>query len=720
VTGSITNSGTITGTAYTGIYFQGSAITAGISNSGTISGGIAGIKLRDDSLTHVQSIVTGGINNSGLISATAASSPYYVRAIFLHNSTVNGGINNTGGTISATGTGGNSIHLQNGSTVNGGINNSGMIAGNVYGIGLYGINLNPSPSWDYSAAGSTVDEVNNSGTISGGTKAIFVDTVSSLNRIIISGNNTAKFIGEVDAINTPVTVASGATYTMDNGQLFTLNGTSSGFNVAGTLGVVAGGTGTVTGNYTQDSTGVFRTNVIDATTYGKLVVSGSATLASSARIQVGLDSGTTLANGDSLQDVISAGTLTQSAFSVGDNSMAINFNAVNDGANHIDLTAVATGMTTVTAAVQSAGMSSQIGAAGVLDSLMANPAGQSKEITDFLYSVTSSGTPQDVANVVGQVMPLLNGGVTQSTFAAMHAVNDAIQARHESGSGVSSGDAVAGGDRYFWAKPFGSLAGQDNRSGAAGYDASTYGLVIGADTVVSNTDRVGSAFAYSSTNVDGNTTAAMHNAEIDSYQITLYGSHDLSVDTNINYQVDIGQHSNRSSRNMENLGLVATADFKSTSAHVGIDVAKTMALGTQTTFTPSVSADYSGINVHGYTETGALGWNQTVDKVTADELVIGVDGKLTRDLSDTSSLSGNLGFGYDLLGEQNSITASFAGEPGAIFTTLGIDPSPWLTRGGMGFVTKMTSGMEVSARYDVEYREDFLNQSASVKLRWAF
>jgi hypothetical protein len=35
-------------------------------------------------------------------------------------------------------------------------------------------------------------------------------------------------------------------------------------------------------------------------------------------------------------------------------------------------------------------------------------------------------------------------------------------------------------------------------------------------------------------------------------------------------------------------------------------------------------------------------------------------------------------------------------------------------------VKTMQSGMELAARYDAEYRRDFLNQSVSVKLRWAF
>lgn len=43
-----------------------------------------------------------------------------------------------------------------------------------------------------------------------------------------------------------------------------------------------------------------------------------------------------------------------------------------------------------------------------------------------------------------------------------------------------------------------------------------------------------------------------------------------------------------------------------------------------------------------------------------------------------------------------------------------------MVRGGLGVVSNTAGGMEVSARYDAEYRKDFLNQTASVKLRWAF
>ncbi|MFZ4480177.1 MAG: IPTL-CTERM sorting domain-containing protein, partial [Rhodoferax sp.] len=177
-------------------------------------------------------------------------------------------------------------------------------------------------------------------------------------RLVIEGANTAKFIGNVKTGFTPVTVATGATYTMNDGNRFILDRTSTGFTVSGTgtLGVAAGGTGTITGIYTQDATATFRTHVTDATTFGKLLVadgfilSGSATLPASAKFDVvtgnaatcgGITAGTTLAG------VISAATsLTAPSFAtVTDDCTNINFTAVKNG-NAVDLVASAPAPTT--------------------------------------------------------------------------------------------------------------------------------------------------------------------------------------------------------------------------------------------------------------------------------------------------------------------------------------------------------------------------------------
>jgi hypothetical protein len=122
-----------------------------------------------------------------------------------------------------------------------------------------------------------------------------------------------------------------------------------------------------------------------------------------------------------------------------------------------------------------------------------------------------------------------------------------------------------------------------------------------------------------------------------------------------------------------------------------------------------------------YTETGAGGLNLMVASSNVAELILSADGKFTHTLSDSTQLTGNLGVGYDTIAKQASITSAFAGAPTGSFTTLGMNPSPWIGRGGAGVVRKLANGTEISARYDAETRSSgFTNQTVSVKARWGF
>ena len=109
------------------------------------------------------------------------------------------------------------------------------------------------------------------------------------------------------------------------------------FNNAGTLAVAAAATATITGDYTQTSTGTFRTGVTDDTTYGKLVVTGTATLPTGARIDVNVADPNFAFTATSMADVISAGTLaSDGTFAVTDNSALFDFTASMNG-NAVDL-----------------------------------------------------------------------------------------------------------------------------------------------------------------------------------------------------------------------------------------------------------------------------------------------------------------------------------------------------------------------------------------------
>ena len=330
---SITNDGTINATSGNGLaLFSGASVAHGLTNSGTISGGPNGISIS-------LSTVSGGIVNGGLIEAAAG------HAIALIQATISGAIVNSG-TIKSLGTehAGLNIGFANILTS---VTNSGTIQGANMGVQI--------------STNSVLASLTNSGTISGATAIDRSGGGVSAPALVIDGNNAAKFIGAVDFPDSPVTLASGAVYTMQGGEIFTLNGTSSGFAVASnaTLGVAAGGTGTITGVYTQDASATFRTHA-NSTTFGKLLISGSTTLPASAKFEVmtvdaatcdGITASITLAG------VISATSLTAPSFAtVTDHCDGINFTAVKNG-NAVDLVASAAPPTTwpMTGATNNAG-----------------------------------------------------------------------------------------------------------------------------------------------------------------------------------------------------------------------------------------------------------------------------------------------------------------------------------------------------------------------------
>jgi hypothetical protein len=125
-----------------------------------------------------------------------------------------------------------------------------------------------------------------------------------------------------------------------------------------------------------------------------------------------------------------------------------------------------------------------------------------------------------------------------------------------------------------------------------------------------------------------------------------------------------------------------------------------------------------------YTETNADPLGLTVGGETFDELIFAVDGKMSYDMSDAVSVAGNLGLGFDAINDQAEITSSFTGlsslGQNATFVTTGVDPSPFLLRGGLGLMVQPGGGVELVTRYDLEAREDFANHTLSMKFRMPF
>ncbi len=662
VSGGITNYGTIDGVD-SGIYIEDATLNDGIINHGIIQSEDSAIYLYDEA------VLNGGITNYGTIKST--NDDY---AIWLYDEAVlNGGITNYGSIIGYD----EGIEIYDNSDFNGDIKNYGTIYGRDYSIWIE----------------DNVDFVGAIYNYEGGTIAGTVDIDST---------------GSIDLTN------SGLLALKKNISLNSVSGSGQPDSSA------------LVGNYIQTSTGRLHLAIDDAATgagtgYSNLDVTGNVTFPSEAKIELDVkNDGANISEGERFENVVSAsGTLFSSTFEVSDNLLSLNFSALNDGLGNIDLVASSTGITTIYQAVINTGNLPSVGSAAVLDNLLVG-TGASADMQGVLDQFTNMSSIQEVADAVSQTLPLLTGSATPALGNALSGTNRVVQARLDGNRGLSSGD-MALTDKHLWGKVYGSWYDQDDRKGVSGFDGDSQGLILGMDGDVNERTKLGLAVGYTRTSLDSNSRVAPNSADIDSYQLVGYGSYALEDASEISFQADLGWSNTEGSRTITFVSptRVALSDYDSDSFHVGVGWGKTIENAQVGQLAPSVKLDYTYIESDSYTETGAGALNLSVDSNDVEALIVSADLKASHELDETTSLEGVVGVGYDLINEQAVISSSYVGG-GSSFVVRGLDPDPLIGRLGFGLNKQLDSGAELNVRYDLEGREDYTNQTASVRLRWAF
>ena len=712
VGGGITNNvgGTIAGQG-SGLYIVNSSTIGGtgITNAGSItavSSGQAGIRL-------IGSTINGGITNSGTISGGALANGIEVRDFTGHGtSTVNGGIvNNTGGLID--GVYGIYVHqatAQGNSVINDGITNS---AGATIRGSTAAVSLNPKTT--------TAMVIANSGLIDGA--VILSDNTLNLEGALsrVTGLVTGSAGSTVNVIGTFTTeenftgitnfgVAASGILNLHNGG----NMTTTTMTNAGALVVAAGDSAMITGDYTQSAAGSLRFGVSSDVNYGQITISGTAILASNAKIDVNVTDPNfnfTTAFTNGMADVISAGTLTSDGtFVVTDNSLLFNFGAVKDG-NTVDLTL---GSAIPAAAVSTAnqGKTAGAGAAVVIDDIiLTNPTGA------LAANFIGLTTEQEVANAVESILPGISGGIAQVTNTSTNAVTDAIAERQDVARGISTGDIMMA-DRHFWLKPFGNWIEQGERQGVTGYDINSYGLALGFDRDVSSSWNMGFALAFINSDVVSNLEQGAHNITLDSYQAKIYSSKMLDDVTALNLQAGVGVSNYDSNRRLFN-NSVANADYDSWNVQLSAELERSYQASKDTVVTPYIHANYGYVDVESYSEAGAGALNLNVSDDSSDSLILGTGMKVNRSVSSNLLLTANVGVAYDVLTARSNLTSSFSGG-GASYTTEGIEPDEFVYNAGFGAKYSLKNGTEFTVAYNVDGRQDYTDQSVSVNFRLPF
>ncbi|MCB9944156.1 MAG: autotransporter domain-containing protein [Geminicoccaceae bacterium] len=691
---------------------------------------------------HSNGQITNGLVNSGTIDGMTN------RGIFVGGTgQILGDVVNSGTIRGTTG-----IGIDNGTLAR--IENqiTGVIAGIDYAISA----VNPAVALTIDNAGTLDGDVqlaDSTLNLTGSSSRVIGDVIGDVGSVVdVQGTFESEGAFNIDTLG----VSTGGRLTLGHDVTAT-----SGVTNAGTVDI-AGGTVSITGDYTQAAGGSLALDVASATSYGTLAVSGVADIVASGAIALDVSGATNLANGATIADVITAGSINGTAISVSDNSAILDFTGIVDGAT-VDLTAQVNSLDTVLAGTSTApGVDPAI--ASSLDTILGNSTLSGS--SDIFGALMSLGTADDINRAMGQLDPSLGASAARFQVMNVHAgVNQVIADRLSHLSGRSGGTAragfasLAGGDRgeklaglsalaafegdgavfdefiplaaagdiegqvignNAWVKLFGARTLQESKDGAAGFDAKTGGFAIGVDYELDDRSTLGVSLAYSNSDVDGR-NGSHSDVDIDSFQGSVYGLYDLGEATYVSGMIGGGTSDNSASRDVT-VGPVddkARADYDGWNVTAMLEVGHRVDLSPGLTVIPRAHAEYIYSDVDGYREKGIGGAGLDVEGIDADSLDLGLSTSLIYDPGNGVSLSGDFGFTYDVLADDNDVTSRFIAG-GSTFTTRGVDPEKFTALAGLGVAFDISENMQAIAGYDLALRKDLTNHQLALKLRHRF
>lgn len=782
-----TANSTITGSAEEGIYIGNGSISNGVTNNGIITGSTDGAALTSHgTLNHITNTGTiEGLAGNGLRVFSGTRT-----AILLNSGTIKGNLNGilyeTGGAIdglftnngSIIGTTGAGIRLNSSSSVNNDIINNNTITGNTDGIRINFTGFGADIVNNGTITGTTGAAINleqlgfsgaiiNNGTLTG-SKGIYLNngivtggiynnvggtitgTGGTAIEIGFSGNqyiylNGGNIIGDV--IDTQVSSTSTfvqvdqdftaqgnfnvANFIISSGK--TMNTAGNSLNALtldnqGTLHIGSGGTATF--ETIQASAGNNYIFGINGDNAGKLVLTTGALDLTNSTISIystGSMSTTPLMIVDTVNPL--TGGPSGTPLSVSSNSYLWTYTIVDGTAVGGDDTDLYVQATANPSNSLSSGNNENL--LNALDSIStADP-----QLSAIQAAVNNAPDADTLNNILSSTLPNVSYAAVTSVnnvaFNTIDLVNTRLgdlSSTSNTRSGISSGDIVKG--LHLWAQVFGQRGNQgirsDNNGTFSGYDVNTYGTTIGLDSdALINNSTVGASFTYAKSDVNALTNADM---VIDSYQLSLYGQHDLNNKAFLRGIASYAYNDISTTRfNIGGTGSAAFGDYNADQISGTLTAGREYAVNAGVlgipVITPSVMTNYIHYMPNSYTETGAGGANLSVNGDNMNLLEFGVNLQSRWDLMMARGAvlqpTVNVGYRYDVIGDNLQTTSSFTGG-GASFSTQGINPAQSTLNGGVGLTYQKTDHVSFTAGYNYEHKSNYNAHAGIIKMNYKF
>ncbi len=257
---------------------------------------------------------------------------------------------------------------------------------------------------------------------------------------------------------------------------------------------------------------------------------------------------------------------------------------------------------------------------------------------------------------------------------------------------------------------------QNADHGATGWTDNTTELVLGRDVPVLDGEvRLGFMAGYATGEVKSKGTSADHRADVEIFQLGLYGKHHMDT-VDLAFRAGYAFAKIDGERRLNWVNKTAKSDTHADILYAGVKVSKPMAW-----VSPFASLDTHWVRSSGYQEQGAGVLDLDVLKQTRQSAVLmgGVD--FQKSLNEGRfNVAATAGLGVELLDTHNEIDAAFRGLPGQYFTTESADRGRLSGKLAFKVNYQVTENTSLSAGYQLDWREGFQSQTGNVKMEIAF
>ncbi|MBU6338904.1 MAG: autotransporter domain-containing protein [Rickettsiales bacterium] len=680
----ITNSGTITSNNYA-IYNSGS--NAVINNSGTVNGGIY---IGNGTLNILGGTISGAVNGAAKTGSVNIGSDL-VTEIF---------------TQSADFTDLNSLTIKQNSTLNAYKN---ITANNIYLSDNSTFTL-----YDRFSINAPITGVSSSsGTLNiSGTSFLLSNSIgSSSNKIAnLNINNGGSFTATNNIYASNIFINNGD-FNLDQTDTLTIFGIVSGGG-AGKINV-AEKNQTIEGNFTLTA-GDTLAVTLENRNIGSLTINGTANIDSNSKLAITNSGNGYITNGSNftILNANSGSTINN----INSSNITVNGSSPDNSLLKFTTNTSSNSLNITINRLEAAQVTNNKNAQNIYQNINAIGSAATDELSSFQSFLDNVNlNSSNITDVINQVAPFSTKAMLINNVNIISNAIKPIETRLESGRNNF--------ENGLWIQTLGNYATQKTVKDDAGFNINSFGLVLGADNEINDSNLIGAALSYVQSNI--RSANNLETNSVNSYQSNIY--HSLNFDKYfINSILGFTFHKYNTEKSISAVNQSSTASFGGQSYNAKITGGFTKKLSEKINLTPIISLKYISNKIDAYNEQGSGSLDLNVQSIKANflEASAGINfGYIAKVFffPEFKKIATNfkISYGKNLINDLPTTIANFIGQNSSFNTNIS-----QIDRASLNFETEIIGyhidDLTFSANYNFEHRETYQSHFLSLKMRQEF